>query len=626
MLKKILSSALALSMVFGTAAVLPEAVVSETGSIIAAQAANSGTCGKNVKWSLDASGTLTISGSGAMDDYSYASNSQAPWYWSFEDIKKVVISNGVTSIGSWAFNDCSNLTSVTMPNTVTTIGADAFRKCTSLTTVKFSSNLKTISDNAFYCCKGLKSVTVPDSVTSIGGSAFINCENFTSITIPDSVTNIGYDAFKNCGNLTIKCYSGSTAEKYANKNEIKCQLLAKPVHTHSYTSKITKAATCAEDGIRTYTCSCGNTYTETIKAPGHKYSPKVVKPTYESEGYTLHTCSVCGYSYKDSFTDKLHKHSYTSEITKSATCTEDGEKTYTCSCGDKYTEVIKKTGHKYTSKVTKAATCVKEGVKTYTCSVCNSSYTEPIKATGHKYTSKVTKAATCGKDGVKTFTCSTCGSTYTEAIKATGDHKYTAKVVKPTYDAQGYTLHTCSVCGKSYKDTYTAKLVRTSIAKASITGLKSKYYTGKALTQTPTVKLGSKTLKSGTDYTVSFSSNKAVGTATVRITGKGAYTGTAKATFKILPKKTTLKTATSPKTKQLKVTYTKVADVTGYQITYSTDKNFKTKASKNSAKLTKTISGLTKGMTYYVKVRTYRTVGGTKYYSGYSAVKAVKIK
>ncbi|WP_028510321.1 leucine-rich repeat domain-containing protein [Ruminococcus sp. NK3A76] len=244
----------------------------------------------------------------------------------------------------------------------------------------------------------------------------------------------------------------------------------------------------------------------------------------------------------------------------------------------------------------------------------------------HSYTSKVTTTATCTKNGVKTYTCS-CGDSYTETIKATG-HKYTEKVVKPTYDAQGYTLHTCSVCGNSYKDNIKTKLTRTSIAKAKITGLSNKTYTGKAITQKPVVKLGSKTLKSGTDYTVSYKNNKAMGTATVTITGKGAYTGTAKATFKINPKKTTLKSVTSPKTKQLKATYSKVSGVTGYQITYSTSSKF-TKAttkSVNASGTSKTISKLTKGKTYYVKVRSYKTVSGTKYYSGYSAVKKVKIK
>ena len=190
---------------------------------------------------------------------------------------------------------------------------------------------------------------------------------------------------------------------------------------------------------------------------------------------------------------------------------------------------------------------------------------------------------------------------------------------------------TVTITGKgSYTGTIskTFKINAASIAKATVSGISNKTYTGKAITQNPTVKLGSKTLKKGTDYTVSYKNNKAVGKATVTIKGKGNYTGTISKTFKINPKKTTLKTATSPKTKQLKVTYSKVSGVTGYQTVYSTSSKFtkattKTASSKSTSK---TISGLTKGKTYYVKVRTYKTVNGTKYYSGYSAVKKKKIK
>ena len=166
-----------------------------------------------------------------------------------------------------------------------------------------------------------------------------------------------------------------------------------------------------------------------------------------------------------------------------------------------------------------------------------------------------------------------------------------------------------------------------SIKNATVSGIKNKYYSGKTKKQTLTVKLGSKTLTEGTDYTLSYKNNKAIGKATVTIKGKGKYTGTITKTFKICPKKTTLKTASSPASGKLKVTYAKQTNITAYQITYSTDKNFKTNvASKSSAKLTKTISDLKQGKTYYVKVRTYKTVNDVRYYSGYSEVKKVKIK
>ncbi|MBR1750301.1 MAG: leucine-rich repeat domain-containing protein, partial [Ruminococcus sp.] len=218
-----------------------------------------------------------------------------------------------------------------------------------------------------------------------------------------------------------------------------------------------------------------------------------------------------------------------------------------------------------------------------------------------------------------------------DAPSQTHTHTYTTKIIAPTYDAQGYTLHTCSVCGDSYKDTYTAKLTRTSITKATVTGITAKTYTGKALKPAPVVKVNGKKLKNGTDYTVTYKNNTKVGKATVTIKGKGAYTGTVTKTFKINPKATSVKKLTTPKTKKLKVTYNKVAGVTGYQVTYSTSKKFtksttKTATVKGAAKTSKTLTKLTKGKKYYVKVRSYKTVGKTKYYSAYSKVKSIKVK
>ncbi|WP_028510513.1 hypothetical protein [Ruminococcus sp. NK3A76] len=242
-----------------------------------------------------------------------------------------------------------------------------------------------------------------------------------------------------------------------------------------------------------------------------------------------------------------------------------------------------------------------------------------IPVTGFSYTGKEIKPAVTIKFN---------GATLKQGTDYTISYTNNINVGIATMDIKGkgnfYGTHTVSYL--IVKDEVPAE--KQSIKSAKISGLSNKTYTGKAIKQTPVVKLSGKTLKSGTDYTVSYKNNKAVGTATVTITGKGAYTGTASKTFKILPKKTTLKTAKSPKTKQLKVTYSKVSGVTGYQVTYSTSSKF-TKATTKSVNVkgtSKTISKLTKGKTYYVKVRTYKTVGKTKFYSGYSAVKKVKVK
>ncbi len=267
-------------------------------------------------------------------------------------------------------------------------------------------------------------------------------------------------------------------------------------HVHSYVEQITQNATCTAPGLKTFTCDCGDSYTEEIPATGHSYTETVVAPTYEAEGYTEHICSVCGDSYRDNYVPKLeHVHSYTEQITKEPTCTEAGVKTFTCECGDSYTEEIPATGHSYTENVvaptyeaegytehtcsvcgdsyrdnfvpklehthsyteqiTKEPSCTEAGVKTFTCE-CGDSYTEEIPATGHSYTEQVTQEPTCTVPGVKTFTCANCGDTYTQEIPM-ADHDYEVTVIDATVNAEGYTLHKCKVCGYEFRDSYTPK-------------------------------------------------------------------------------------------------------------------------------------------------------------------------
>ena len=161
--------------------------------------AQSGTCGDNLTWTLN-NGTLTISGTGVMYNFEYPN--YAPWYSSRSSIKTVIIEDGVTSIGNYAFYWCESLTSITIPNSVTSIGDGAFLGCSSLTSVTIPNSVTSIGDGAFGSCISLTSVTIPNSVTSIGEWAFYYCSSLTSVTIPNSVTSIGNDAFSGCSSLT----------------------------------------------------------------------------------------------------------------------------------------------------------------------------------------------------------------------------------------------------------------------------------------------------------------------------------------------------------------------------------------------------------------------------------------
>ena len=518
---------------------------------------------------------------------------------------------------------------------------------------------------------------------------------------------------------------------------------------HSYgNSVVTKQPTCTSEGTKTKTCTkCNATVTETIPKTSHKYADTVVAPTCTANGYTLHKCSVCGTSYKDS-TTKATGHSYgNSVVTKQPTCTSEGTKTKTCTkCNATVTETIPKTSHKYADTVV-APTCTANGYTLHKCSVCGTSYKDSTtKATGHSYgNSVVTKQPTCTSEGTAIKTCTKCNATVTEKLPAKGHTAVTDKGYPATCTTAGKTDGShCSVCntvikvqtvinatghkssgwivdktasigvkGSKHKECTVCKKVletaeipalsRISISKASVTlststyaydgkaetpsvtvkvggktlkkdtdytvsysnntkvgtakvtitgkgnytgsvsktysiknnfkkatisGISNKSYTGKNITQSITVKYNGKTLKNGTDYTVSYSSNKNIGTATVKVTGKGSYAGTITKTFKINPAKQEIQKLTA-KSKAFFVDWAQKGSATGYEIQYATNSKF-TSAKKVTIKNNKTdkttVSKLSGKKKYYVCVRSYTTVKGTKYYGAWSASKSVTTK
>ena len=549
--------------------------------------------------------------------------------------------------------------------------------------------------------------------------------------------------FKNGGSLTVKIYPTY------NPSVAKTYKLTCGCTSHTYGSAvITKQPTCTSEGTKTKTCTqCGATVTETIAKLSHSYTTTVVAPTCTADGYTLHKCSVCGTSYKDN-TTKATGHSYgNSVVTKQPTCTSEGTKIKTCTkCNATVTETIAKTSHKYADTVV-APTCTTNGYTLHKCSVCGTSYKDSTtKATGHSYgNSVVTKQPTCTSEGTKIKTCTKCNVTVTEKLPAKGHTAVTDKGYPATCTTAGKTDGShCSVCntvikvqtvinatghkssgwivdkaasigvkgskhkectvckkvletaeipalsrisiskasvtlststyaydGKAKKPGVTVKLngktlkngtdytvsysnntkvgtatvkitgkgnytgsvsktfkIKNNFKKATVSGISTKAFTGKNITQSITVKYNGKTLKNGTDYTVSYSSNKNIGTATVKITGKCSYTGTITKTFKINPAKQEIQKLTA-KSKAFFVDWAQKGSATGYEIQYATNSKF-TSAKKvtitNKKTDTKTVSKLSGKKKYYVRVRSYTTVKGTKYYGAWSASKSVTTK
>ena len=472
--------------------------------------------------------------------------------------------------------------------------------------------------------------------------------------------------FKNGGSLIVKIYPTY------NPSVAKTYKLTCGCTSHTYGSAvITKQPTCTSEGTKTKTCTkCNATVTETIAKLSHSYTTTVVAPTCTADGYTLHKCSVCGTSYKDS-TTKATGHSYgNSVVTKQPTCTAEGTAIKTCTkCNATVTEKLPAKGHTAVTDKGYPATCTTAGKTDGShCSVCNTviKVQTVINATGHKSSGWITdKAASIGVKGSKHKECTVCKKVLETAeipalsrisiskasvTLSTSTYAYDGKAKKPgvTVKLNGKALKNGTDYIVSYsnntkvgtatvkitgKGNYTGSISKTfkiknNFKKATISGISNKSYTGKNITQSITVKYNGKTLKNGTDYTVSYSNNKSIGTATVKITGKGSYTGTITKTFKINPAKQEIQKLTA-KSKAFFVDWAQKGSATGYEIQYATNSKF-TSAKKvtitNNKTDKTTISKLSGKKKYYVRVRSYTTVKGTKYYGAWSASKSVTTK
>ena len=416
-----------------------------------AKVVDSGYCGanwNNVSWTLDSDGVVTISGAGAMANYSY---SYSPFY-NNTSIISVVIDQGVTSIGSYMFCNCSSLMSVSIPNSVTRIGSGAFNSCTSiksiplpasvtsieasafyecssltsveipegvtkissylfaecssLTSVTIPSTVTTIEDSAFYHCSSLKSITIPNGVTSIGASAFNSCTSLTSAEIPDSVTSMGNAVFLDCTSLksvTIgESVTGIGESAFANCSSLK---------SISIPGSVTQIG---DDAFY----RCDSLKKVEIYSRDCKFGTSVFPNTVELYGYVDSTTEAYAKSNNLTFVDITHTHTYGPVIVaREATCNQTGLQYQVCTtCGERANEVtIPKTDHSYTWVVDQNATCETPGLKHEQCSVCGATrnYNTVIPATGkHDYETSfiVDVSPTCTKEGSKSRHCKNCGA------------------------------------------------------------------------------------------------------------------------------------------------------------------------------------------------------------------------
>ena len=234
----------------------------------------------------------------------------------------VEFEEGTTKICKNAFSSAKKLKYVNIPDSVTIIEKEAFSSCSSLEEIIIPGSVKTVSSGAFSYCYGLKTVimlygvekeqgafnwsnsiekiTYPESMKVIE-SNLNRCEKLKSVALPRSLTEITNGCYFG-KNTTVYCYKGTIAEDFAKKNKFDFDYLCEK---HSFGMwKTVKESTCTEIGYESRICAdCGLEETNVLNK--HKFVDTVIAPTYTSDGYTHHECSVCGYSYNDNFVDML---------------------------------------------------------------------------------------------------------------------------------------------------------------------------------------------------------------------------------------------------------------------------------------------------------------------------------
>lgn len=352
------------------------------GVPIEVSAASSGDCGNGVTWTYDDNDVLTISGTGAMADYDVFGN-KSPWYYYWTSIKSIVIEDGVTKIGNYAFQS-ANATSVTIPNSVTVIGESAFESCDKLESIAIPDSVETIGSSAFKKCQALKSIAIPESVTTIGEWAFNNCSALESVTLPNSITSINRSTFGYCEALTDITIPESV-ESIGNSAFVNCIALT-DITIPQNVKNIDKLAFWYCESLTSVTFEG----TATIPTLGNNVFANCKFVTDNTDGIKVPAGYESAYSTALGEYKTAIPHSLTQHTAVSPDCINNGSKEYwECSdCGMIFADaagttettldavVIPALGHtEGEGTVTLEPTVTDKGVKTYYCTVCG----EPLR-------------------------------------------------------------------------------------------------------------------------------------------------------------------------------------------------------------------------------------------------------
>ncbi|MEF2813820.1 MAG: leucine-rich repeat protein [Oscillospiraceae bacterium] len=506
-----------------------DAILSSFGA-----AATSGDFGENncLHWEVSTgvlSGkTLTISGTGVMPDFNFPEGNLAPW-WNYEalgmltsfgsfklegELKKVVIKDGVTNVGSYALfclpaatqvtlpdsvtrigrygiAMCSKLTgmsipkgvteiddfglagdgltAVTLPDGLQSLGRGAFDACTSLTNTTLPAAITAVPGKCFADCTKLLNVKYAGTVTAIGDLAFESCKSLVTAPIPETVTEIGASAFTGCTALTdVTIPAGVTA---IPEDCFRGCIALKDMKLPGTVTSVGLNAFTGCTALKDVRCYGAPPTVEPGNSEAHSFEPAIVTIHYNPamnwtleadgtwQGYKVSSKGAC-----------LHTGYGTTENTVPATCGEAGRVDTICSnCGEIVsTKEIPATGaHTWDNgTVTTEPTETTPGVRTFTCAVCHATRTETIPATGaHDYQFTRNVAPTCTTDGYDLYTCSGCGATEKRNSKPALGHKWDSGTVttEPTEATPGVRTFTCAVCRATRTETIPATGAHTHV-------------------------------------------------------------------------------------------------------------------------------------------------------------------
>ena len=558
------------------------------------------------------------------------------------NLASIEIPNSVTDIETFAFDGCTNLASIEIPNSVTNIGMGAFQNCTDLASItveegnpEYHSNGNClIETDTKTLVSGCKNSVIPSdgSVTSIAEYAFKGCESLESITIPNSVTRIGILAFGYSGVYNSDNYKNGilyidnclievvSDEEHENYNvEPDTRLIADFAFSNCEgleSIEIPNSVTSIGKGVFEYCCDLASITVEEGNPEYHSNGNCLI----ETDTKTL--VSGCKNSVipSDGSVTSIAEYAFKGcesleSITIPNSVTRIGDSAFSCCYG--LTSI----------EIPNSVTSI--GDSAFSCCYGLTSITIPNSVTDIGEDAFYDVAEDFVIYGEKGSYAEMYANDYDIPFVAIGSHIHKpgkTVVTKATASKDGKIAKICDTCKKTISTTTIYKASNLKLSTANYT------YNGKVKTPAVTVKNSKgKTLKKNTDYTVSYSKGrKNVGKYAVTVKFKGNYSGTKTLYFTINPKGTKLSSVKSSKTKTATVKWkAQKTQTSGYQIRYSTKSNFKSSkiltVSKNST-VSKTIAKLTKKKTYYFSVRTYKTVGKTKFCSSWSGSKKVKIK